>query len=94
MPPRNRLKSHKDVEFHVQVESNNTEVFETWDEAAARACTLAVNEGSVKLDVVVFSAAGAEWFMGEEGRKQYEEDPDASVFERIVVKANAQGRVP
>ena len=49
---------------------------------------------AVNLDVLVHSPAGARWYRGSpEGAAEYEDDPDASVFDRIVVNAESLGRV-
>lgn len=82
-------RKHKDVEFHVL-----DRVFDTFDEAAGIAVVDALGGGKVDVDVVVWSVEGAEWFGGDDARGQYEEDPEASVFERIVIRANSLGRVP
>ena len=88
-------KTHKDVQYHVTSKrGGEDEVFSDFDEASARAVTLAVFGGDVLLDVVVFSRAGAKAVFGESGIEQYNEDPEASVFERLVIKVNSLGRVP
>ncbi len=85
------------LEFHVQDKERrgDTDVFDTFDEACSRAVAKAVSNGeSVLIDVVIFSKAAAKAWGGDDAVEQYKEDPDASVFERIVVKAHSQGRVP
>lgn len=82
-------RKHKDVEFHVL-----DRVFGTFDEAAGVAVMAALESDKVDVDVVVWSAKGAEWLGGDDAREQYEEDSEASVFERIVISANSLGRVP
>ena len=90
-----RAKSHKDVEFAVDDYQGNEKIFKRFDEAAAFAVEKAMSRGeTVNLDVLVSSRAGAKWLYGDSGVEIYEEDPDASVFERIEVKANMMGRVP
>jgi hypothetical protein len=90
-----RKKSHKDVEFSVDDASGRERVFRTPDEAAGFAISLALSHGkTVDLNVLVFSKAGARWWAGDEGAEMYDEDPEASVFERIEIKANSVGRIP
>lgn len=85
-----RKRTHRDVEFHV-----GADVFRTFGEAAVFAVVMAERFGRAEtIDVVVWSKAGARWLGGDHGAEQYDEDPEASVFERIVVRAVSQGRVP
>jgi len=89
-----RAQRHKDVEFHVNDAQGNPRVFKTWNEAGGYAISLAAGGlDRVHIDVVVWSEAGARWWMGEEGVEQYREDPEASVFNRYLVKVDDQGRV-
>ncbi len=81
-------RSHKDVEFHV-----GDAVFKTPEEGFSAAAQHAVSRGSSVLDVVVWSRAGARWLQGDAGVEMYDEDPDASVFERIEFQANVVGMV-
>jgi hypothetical protein len=88
-------KTHKDVEFAVDDASGQQHIFRTFDEAAGFAVALAVSDGRPhNIDVLVYSKAGARWWAGDEGAEEFEEDPEASVFERIVVRADSLGRVP
>lgn len=91
-----RLRKHKDVEFAVGVKgTTNEDIFKTYEEAAGHAVFMAFSYGTTALlDVLVYSEAGARSWAGEHGVEQYREDPDASVFDRIEVKANVIGRVP
>jgi len=82
-------KSHKDVDFEV-----GAETFKTFNDAAGYALSLATARGGATLDVIVHSEAGARWIGGSAGVDQYREDPDASVYERLEIRANSQGRVP
>lgn len=86
-------RTHKDIEFAVDDASGQQRIFKTWDEASGFAMSLAASGRTVNLDVLAYSRAGARAFMGDEGAEMYDEDPDASVFERLQVKVNAQGRV-
>ena len=86
-------RKHKDLEFHVEGMSG-TKIFKDFDEACAFAVTCSIMEQTkVKLDVVTWSRAAAKSFAGEAGAESYDEDPEASVFNRIIVDANEQGRV-
>lgn len=84
-----RAKSHKDVEFEIGAKH-----FKKWAEAASFALALAGTGQAVTLDVLVWSRAGARWWGGEHGVERYKEDPEASVFERLLVRVDNQGRVP
>jgi hypothetical protein len=46
------------------------------------------------IDVVTWTRAAAVKYAGSDGGDIYDEDPEASVFERIEVKARSFGRVP
>lgn len=86
---------HKDVEFAVDDASGRQRTFRTWDEAAGFALAMAASRGeTVNLDVIVWSRSGARAYGGDDAVAQYDEDPEASVFERIEVRANDVGRVP
>ncbi len=88
---------HKDVEFHVEPVGLDlqTVVFETWNDAAGFAVGAAASRGvDYIIDTVIASRAGAEWYAGDEGTEQYDEDPDASVFDRIVISVDWQGQIP
>ena len=85
-------KSHKDVEYHVDL-NGKTEVRKKFDEAAALAFAAAASRGEATLDVVIWSKAGARFYGGDDAVEQYEEDPEASVFERYEIKVNALGRI-
>lgn len=87
-------RTHKDVDFAVDDASGQERIFKTFDEAAGFALSLAASDGRThNLDVLIWSKSGARFYGGDDGVEQYNEDPEASVFERIEVKANAVGRV-
>ena len=96
--PRNarpRPRSHRDVYFAVHDAAGEQQVFKTLNDAAGFAVGIALAKGArVHLDVLVMSRAGAKWWGGDDAVQAYDEDPEASVFERLVVQASAQGRVP
>lgn len=90
-----RAKTHKDVEYAVDDASGHERVFRTADEAAGFAVSLALSDGGPhNIDVLVWSVEGAKWYGGDGAVDQYEEDPEASVFERIEVRATSHGRIP
>jgi hypothetical protein len=86
-------KSHKDVEYQIDKPSGGTATFKTFDEAASMAVSIAAGGSPCNLDVLVYSKSGARFVSGAEGVEQYEEDPDASVFERLVISVDIQGRI-
>lgn len=98
-PPPSTSKRHPGVEFEVEDPSlpddHRTMFFHTFGEAASNAIVKAyAHGGPVYLDVIVLTEEGAEWVAGDDGVERYKEDPEASVFERIVIHADNQGRIP
>lgn len=94
-----RRKTHPHVEFHVERADSrgarSFDVFDKWDDAVSQAVAYALSHGAAyNIDIVIWSEPGARWWAGDHGVAWYKEDPDASVFERIVVRANSEGRVP
>lgn len=86
-------KTHKDLEFHVDTPSG-TKVVKNFNEATGLAVSLAASTGQeVKLDVVAWSRSAARHYAGDDGVQMYEEDPEASVFDRIVIRAESKGRI-
>lgn len=81
-----------DVEYHVERPNGTTAIHTSPAEAAQLALAISMSTGQpVYIDVVVWSAAGAESIgLGD----RYQEDPDASVLQRIRVVAEDLGRVP
>lgn len=85
--PRN---AHKDLEFEVGSRS-----FKSVHEASSTAISIALSTGEpVEIDVLTWSRAAAVAYAGADGGDQYDEDPEASVFDRIIVRAESLGRVP
>lgn len=85
---------HKDLEFEVEDGSGNRRLFNIFNAAAGFALSMSVSRGSpVNVDVLCWSEAGARAWGGDDAVEEYREDPTASVFERIVVRAESQGRV-
>lgn len=89
-----RERTHADVEYAVEDGSGQERIFKTFDEAAGFVLTMAVSSGESTLDVLVWSEEGAEWYGGSDAVDAYNEDPEASVFERYEITVNAVGRVP
>lgn len=85
---------HKDVEFHVKASGRDTRTHTTFPEAAADAVSLSVaGLTDVVIDVIIWSEEGARAFGGDDAVERYQEDPDASVFERVTVNADSKGRI-
>ena len=91
-------KKSGDLEFHLSEEEHPLDVFKIttdFDEAAgtaiARCCS---NGATVFIDVIAWTRAAAHRFGGSDGAEEYDEDPEASVHKRIVVKAEDIGRIP
>lgn len=81
--------SNSGVEYAV-----NDIYFDDPDKALLRAVHLAIGRGKSTLDVIVYSEEGAMAHGGDDAVREYLEDPEASVFERIEIKVNNLGRVP
>jgi hypothetical protein len=86
-------KRHKDVEYQIDCPNGKTETFKTFDQAASLAVSIAASGRPCNIDVLVYSKAGARFVAGDEGVEEYNEDPDASVFQRLVVSVDVQGRI-
>ncbi len=86
-------KLHKDVEISINDASGRERIFHSFDEAAGFALALAVSGRTVELDVLVYSEAGARAWGGDDAVEEYREDPEASVFERVRIKAESLGRI-
>ena len=93
MKGRTMRKSHPQVDFAINDASGQERIFKTWDEAAGFALSLACSGRNVNLDVLVYGESGARFWGGDDALEQYREDPEASVFERIEIRANPMGRV-
>jgi hypothetical protein len=85
--------SHKDVEYAVEDGGGQERIFKTADEAAGFAVSLAMSGRTVYIDVLIYSRAGARFYGDDHAVEQYDEDPEASVSDRIQVKAESLGRV-
>lgn len=83
----------KGVEYAVSAHGTDR-YFSDGTDALISAAEMAMNSGSSRLDVMIYSEAGAKAYGGDDAVEAYLEDPDASVFERFEFKCNAVGRVP
>jgi hypothetical protein len=84
----------KDLEFHVDRPDGTTLVTKNFDDAASLAISIACSNGQpVNIDVLAYSRAAARAWDGEDGVESYNEDPDASIFDRIVIRAESLGRI-
>jgi hypothetical protein len=102
-----RKRKHKDVEFMIEdFGSGNAKhdgwylahghaYFETSADAVEHAVGKSMSRGGepVFVDVLVSSRAGAAWYGGDWAEEEYDEDPDASVFDRIEIRATSHGRI-
>lgn len=87
-------KTHPQVEYAVDDASGKQRTFKTFDEAAGFAVAVAISSGdNVNLDVLIWNKSGAKFYGGDDAIEQYNEDPEASVFERFEIRVNAVGRV-
>lgn len=87
-------KHHKDLEFAVDDAGGRQRTFKDFDEAAGFAIAIAASNGQpVNLDVLISSKSAARAWGGDDAVEQYNEDPDASVSDRIIIRAEHIGRV-
>lgn len=83
-----------DLEYHVETQAGELYVYGDIEDAGRAAFLAALVRGEADVDVVVWSEEGARAYGGDDAVEQYREDPEASVFERLEVRVNNQGRVP
>jgi hypothetical protein len=92
-----RKKTHKDVEFAVEFagpRGGQEKMHRSFEEAAGTAIAMAASTGQeVYLDVLIYSKAGARWWGGDTAVEMYEEDPEASISQRVIVRAEDEGRI-
>jgi hypothetical protein len=89
-----RSKTHKDVEYAVDDASGEERIFKSVDAASAFAISVAIATGYSTIDVLVYSEDGAAWYGGDDAFDRYNDDPEASVFERLEIRVNVVGSVP
>lgn len=86
--------THPDVEFQALSSTGRGVSFKDFDGAAAFVVSRSLSDGVwSSIYVVVRSEAGAHWWGGDAAVEQYRSDPDASVFEKINVKAVSEGMI-
>lgn len=86
--------THPDVEYSVEDESGKERIYRTMSAAQQAAMEVAMTIGGATLDVLIWSDKGAEWYGGPDAVERYDEDPEASVFERYEIKVNFEGMIP
>lgn len=92
---KRRRRNHPAVTFAVDGRDGHYQTFRTFEDAAVFAVGLAISNGArVFIDVLVYTPAGARWWAGDDAVERWHDDPDASVFERIEIRANNLGRIP
>lgn len=85
---------HTDLEFHVEDANQTTHMIKNFDEAAGFAISIAcAGKPEVYIDVLCWSRAAAVAYGGDHGGEVYDEDPETSIHERIVIRAESIGRV-
>jgi len=85
--------THKDLEFHVSA-GEKTTVHDKWAFACQQADSASRGGEKAVIDIVTWSRAGAKAWAGDYGGELYDEDPEASVFERFEVRAHSVGKIP
>jgi hypothetical protein len=92
---KRRRRNHPAVTFAVDGRDGHYQTFRTFEDAAVFAVGLAISNGArVFIDVLVYTPAGARWWAGDDAVERWHDDPDASAFERIEIRANSLGRIP
>ena len=87
-------KRHSDIEFAVDDPFTRREkIYDTWDEACGAAVSYALAGKPTHIDVLIYSAKGAEFYGGSAAKKDYLSDPDASVFTRLKIRVTDMGKV-
>ena len=84
----------KDLEFHGDYPNGTSLDTPSFDKAASAAVSIACSSGQpVSIDVLAYSRTAAQRWSGIEGAEIYDEDPDASIHDRIVIRAESLGRI-
>jgi len=88
-------KSSGDLEFHVQCGGDSsTKIFTKFEDAAAQAISASISRDcDAIIDVITWSRAAAKKWGGEVAVEIYEADPEASVHQRLVIRAKDQSHV-
>ena len=88
------LAEDEPKQLHQQV-FRHRQVFDTPTAALRYAfdCCMAHDGGSAYIDVLTWNRKAAVAYAGSDGGKTYDEDPDASAFERILIQVRSKGRI-
>jgi len=82
------------LEYAVDDCSGRERIFKTPDAAAGFAVAIAMSgRANVSIDVLTWDRDAAVAYGGDDAGEVYDEDPEASVHDRIVIKAESMGRV-
>jgi hypothetical protein len=84
---------HPDVEFVVSTDGVE-QTFRSFDKALTYAFSVGLGAGEVTVDVLIYSEEGAEWYGGDDAVERYQDDPDASVFNRYKLHVADLGLIP
>ena len=86
---------HKDVEFAVNNQAGEQQVFKSFEDAVVAAVAISLGSGKgVNLDVLCWTKAGFRAAVNAGLVTDDSYDPDASVTQRFVIKATDQGKIP
>jgi hypothetical protein len=87
-------KTHPHLEFAVNDCGGKERIFKRFDEACGFAVSVAASgKPDVSVDVLCWTEGAARFWGGDAAVEAYREDPDASVTERIIIRAESIGRV-
>ena len=86
----------KDLEFHVGPEGihSSPNICKSFKDACVVAVSKSVSTGQpITIDVVAWTRAAARSWGGDSAVEVFNEDPEASVHERIIITAETHGRI-
>lgn len=87
--------THKDLEFAVTDAGGQQKTFKHVKDAILLAANVSMmTERPCHVDVLTWSRGAARHWAGDEGAESYDDDPDASVFERLEIQFKSLGKVP
>ena len=83
------------LEYAVNDASGTQRIFKTFGKAAELAVAMSASHGGtpVNVDVLCWTRGAAVAYGGDVSGEIYDEDPEASVHDRIVIRAESQGRI-
>jgi len=82
------------VEYHVDMPNGSTRICNDAQQAQLLAVSIAMTGRTATIDVVCWTEEDAKAYGGDDAVKRYRDDPDASVFDRIEIRAESKGMVP